>query len=201
MKIIALMGPSRGGKSSIANVLAEVLEGRIVRLSFADSLKEASVKHGYRYEKTNEQRCILQEVSATMKSEFGEDVFSKATVAKLKELNNTSAIDYAIIDDLRHSVERSELVYANEDGIADVRIVRIDEVIAERVWEYALSRHVKQGDEFTWATHRSELEWRGFRHMYQSVVNRKDIPNGIEAAVNSVLSLVTTQKQGECYVG
>lgn len=200
MKIIALMGPSRGGKSTIANAVAEALEGRVIRLSFADSLKEASVQHGYRYEKTNEQRCILQEVSAAMKSELGEDVFSKATISKLAKLNVDDAIDFAIIDDLRHSVERSDLAYAGVTGIAAVQIVRIDEITAERVWEYSFEKHNKYGDEYTWATHRSELEWRGFRHLYPAVVNRKDIPNGIEAAVNNVLSLVTTQRQGEFYV-
>lgn len=201
MRIIALMGPSRGGKSSISQGIAEAITGRVVRLSFADSLKEESVKFGYNYEKTNEQRRILQDVSASMKSEFGEDVFSRATVNKLCELNANADIDYAVIDDLRHSVERSELMYAFHNGLTKAPLlVDIKEPNAEEAWQTALSNHRVLGDEHTWATHRSELEWRGFRHLYPWTHNSKILKDGLDLAVNSVLFHLKNIEKGESHV-
>lgn len=190
MRSIAFMGPSRGGKSSIAKSVAAKLDtniyGKIGILSFADELREvASSNFGWTGEKTPEQRNIIQKASEVWKRKFGEEIFAIDLLVKAK--NKDYNYDTIIIDDLRHGCELRALRITTH-----ATILCIDEVQAENNWLHAFMSHKIVDDEFSWAVHRSELEWRGFRHLYPRINNDKTSPQGFNNSVNTIMQILHT---------
>jgi GTPase SAR1 family protein len=188
MRSIAFMGPSRGGKSSIAKEIARQLDpnvyGNIGMLSFADTLREiASTRFGWTGEKTPKQRDIIQKASESWKRQHGEDIFAIDLLVRAK--CKPACYDTIIIDDLRHGCELGAL-----RNNTQATILCIDEEQAEHVWAQAFSAHKTVDDEFSWAVHRSELEWRGFRHLYQHINNDKTSPYGFDISVNKIMQIL-----------
>lgn len=189
MHIIALMGPATGGKSSLCKEIrnrlenSEEIEGqRILYRPIATFLKcEAAEHFGWDGTKSPKQRAILQSTSEHYKKLYGEDIF----IRKCLEYAYEAEADIVLMDDLRHAVEIAFL------GSSQTRetIVNIAEPIAEELWESAFSQCRHPDDEFGWAIHRSELEWRGFRHLYPQVLNDKSRPDGLNVAVNRIVQL------------
>lgn len=188
MKTIAFMGPSRGGKSSIAKAVAKQLDpkiyGNIGILSFADTLREVARLHfGWTGEKTPEQRNIIQKAAESWKRQHGEEVFAIDLLVKAK--SKDYQYDTVVIDDLRHGCELRALRAATQ-----TTILCIDEEQAERTWEQAFKAHNIVNDEFSWAVHRSELEWRGFRHLYPHINNNKTSPYVFNISVNTIMQIL-----------
>jgi molybdopterin-guanine dinucleotide biosynthesis protein len=179
MNVIALMGPSRGGKSTIAKAVAALLQKNDMNanvLSFADELRIlATEEFGWTGEKTPEQREIIQRAAETWKHEFGEDIFAQTLLAQAR----SDKLDTVVIDDLRHVCELVAVHQA--DGV--ITILHLAEKTAEQAWKDAFKKQL------SWATHRSELEWRGFRHLYPTINNDKNSPHGIEDAVNKIVQI------------
>jgi ABC-type oligopeptide transport system ATPase subunit len=184
---IALVGPTGGGKSTIADALAKRLGGS--RVSFADPLRRIATQVGWKAEKKNdpEQRKLIQDVSADWKSRYGEGIFATKLLDAIR--GDVAGYGVPVIDDLRHSIELSTLVTEFNFAL----IVCIEEPEAETHWSNCFSAYMRGDSQCAWAGHRSELEWRGFRDLIPDhILNNKQIPTGVDDAVNSILSLYSS---------
>lgn len=188
MEVIAFMGPTGGGKSTLAHTVADCLGRSCAVVSFADYLREVATEAGWdkNLKHTAEHRQLIQNTSAVWKEKYGEDIFAKTLFSRAK----LAGSECIIIDDLRHSVEMTA-IFVNATKRS---IVCIDEPKAEKRWESAFVLHRSSSDGYGWATHRSELEWRGFRHLFPHVLNNKEARDGLELAVTNIL---TTIDKGE----
>lgn len=121
MKVIALSGKMRSGKTTVAQMLARYLPNAY-RVSFGDEVRrEVARGMGYGEDwqnllhvKKNDIRPVLQAWGHNMRKIRGEDVWIKALFARLVRMAMHDPNRIFIIDDVRY-LNEAEAIYNYED--------------------------------------------------------------------------------------
>lgn len=179
--VIALAGAIRSGKSTFAQSLAASVGGIVI--SFADPLRESAARACWDATRKHdpEQRTFIQQHSQQEKDRYGEDVYAQATCLRMLSLVNRHRV--IIIDDLRHYVEIGSLLKMEqaECGTVTMLPVHFHNPLAETRWLQAAM--APRTEATAWAHHRSELEWRSYRHNFIQYNNEQLlVPSQDEAA-------------------
>lgn len=178
--IIGLLGPSTGGKSSLVQGICDMYPTMYCRVSFADYLKRVATTRGWDGSKTPEGRAFLQRVSEDLKAEFGEDVFFRVGI----EIALHREQPVVIFDDTRFLIEITNMLAGRIDATSEIEncydghILVLEEHEAEAKWETSVLSNLPED---AWAKHRSELDWRVFRHLFPAFNNNKSL--GLEIGI------------------
>jgi GTPase SAR1 family protein len=161
-KIIGVMGACGAGKTTITQAwLERELPNAHVFMNFADSLKQIARAHGWSGKKDDEGRQWLQAFSERHKAEHGELVFFNDAI--LTGLNRSVDKRILAYGDVRFSHEIRQFLTWQQEG-REVALVYVDNPEAEYRWRDAYFKWYQTGeDQYKWAIHRSETEWRDFK--------------------------------------
>ena len=132
MKVIALSGKMRSGKTTLARMLAQSLPHHIVRVSFADEVRREVARgmgygedwHTLFHVSKKDIRPVLQAWGHNMRKIRGEDVWIKALFSRMIKMQLQRPNIIFVIDDIRYENEieainnfSHELVYNYKSGI------------------------------------------------------------------------------------
>jgi alpha-L-fucosidase len=186
---IGIIGAVRSGKTSVSEEWLHQYQPNSIIVNYADPLKVAAMNAGWSGKKDPEGRNWLQQFSEQYKREHGEMVFYD------RAMSNAAASDkdVCIFGDVRFMHEIRGLIDLQNQG-NEVYLVYVWNQEAENRWTEALSNWYATGhDEYKWATHRSEIEWRSFIEdawANSTIFANNDFSSGLSAAVDRFDDLI-----------
>lgn len=161
--IYAVSGRARHGKDTAADVIEDILgKENIIRVAYADHLKDIAKSIGWNGEKDEKGRTLLQNLSEPIKEYHGRDYFSKYVC----NLIENSELNEFLITDVRFLFEAKGLEEMQEKGynVVLIRVFREE----DETWESPLTDEQK--------LHESEVEMDSYEGIIDILrIQNKDL--------------------------
>lgn len=144
MHIFLISGKARAGKDTLANIMAEKLEGKSINIAMADYLKHiAKLYYGWNGEKNEQGRHILQTLGTErIREELGWDTFHVERVCQdIKIIGDR--FDYVFIPDARF---KNEIYYTQAKFPYNTTTIHIERLDLKSPLTEEQQRHRSEND-------------------------------------------------------